>query len=58
MNEKSDINTFAGFLSLPNASKRVPPPPRRFPRMNDREAFEIALEEARLGYQEGGVPVS
>lgn len=26
--------------------------------MNDQEAFAIALEEARLGYREGGVPVS
>jgi hypothetical protein len=26
--------------------------------MNDLEAFAIALEEARLGYREGGVPVS
>jgi hypothetical protein len=26
--------------------------------MNDQEAFAIALEEAKLGYKEGGVPVS
>ena len=26
--------------------------------MNDQEAFAVALEEARLGYREGGVPVS
>lgn len=25
--------------------------------MNDLEAFAIALEEARLGYREGGVPI-
>jgi len=25
--------------------------------MNDHEAFAIALEEAKLGYKEGGVPV-
>jgi hypothetical protein len=26
--------------------------------MNDLEAFQIAVEEARISYQEGGVPVS
>jgi len=26
-------------------------------KMNDQEAFAIALEEAKLGYDEGGVPV-
>lgn len=26
--------------------------------MNDQEAFAIALEEAKIGYKEGGVPVS
>jgi hypothetical protein len=25
--------------------------------MNDQEGFAIAIEEARLGYNEGGVPV-
>jgi hypothetical protein len=25
--------------------------------MNDQEAFAIALDEAKLGYREGGVPV-
>jgi len=25
--------------------------------MNDQEAFAIAVEEAKLGYNEGGVPV-
>ena len=25
--------------------------------MNDQEAFAIAVEEAKLGYSEGGVPV-
>jgi hypothetical protein len=25
--------------------------------MNDQEAFAIAMEEARIGYKEGGVPV-
>jgi hypothetical protein len=25
--------------------------------MDDQEAFAIALEEAKLGYDEGGVPV-
>lgn len=25
--------------------------------MNDQEAFEIAVQEAKLGYSEGGVPV-
>jgi cytosine/creatinine deaminase len=26
--------------------------------MNDEEAFAIAVEEAKIGYKEGGVPVS
>jgi hypothetical protein len=26
--------------------------------MNDQEAFAIAVEEAEIGYKEGGVPVS
>jgi hypothetical protein len=26
--------------------------------MNDQEAFAIALDEAKLSYQEGGVPVN
>lgn len=26
--------------------------------MNDQEGFAIAVEEAKLGYEEGGVPVS
>jgi len=26
--------------------------------MNDQEAFAVAVEEANLGYQEGGVPVT
>jgi hypothetical protein len=26
--------------------------------MNDQEGLAIALEEAKIGYQEGGVPVS
>jgi hypothetical protein len=25
--------------------------------MNDQEAFAIAVEEAKIGYREGGVPV-
>jgi hypothetical protein len=25
--------------------------------MNDQEAFAIAVEEAKIGYKEGGVPV-
>jgi hypothetical protein len=25
--------------------------------MNDQEAFAIAVEEAEIGYEEGGVPV-
>ncbi len=28
------------------------------PKMNDQEAFTIAVEEAKAGYSEGGVPVS
>lgn len=27
-------------------------------KMNDQEAFAIAVEEAKIGYKEGGVPVS
>lgn len=27
-------------------------------RLNDQEGLSIALEEARIGYEEGGVPVS
>jgi hypothetical protein len=27
------------------------------PKMNDQEAFAIAVQEAKLGYTEGGVPV-
>lgn len=26
--------------------------------MNDQQAFAIAVEEAKIGYKEGGVPVS
>jgi hypothetical protein len=26
--------------------------------MNDQEAFAIAVEDAKIGYKEGGVPVS
>jgi cytosine deaminase len=26
--------------------------------MNDQEAFAIAVEEAKIGFKEGGVPVS
>ncbi len=26
--------------------------------MNDREAFAIAVEEAKIGFEEGGVPVN
>jgi hypothetical protein len=26
--------------------------------MNDQEGLAIAIEEAKMGYQEGGVPVS
>jgi hypothetical protein len=26
--------------------------------MNDKEAFAIAVEEAKISYREGGVPVS
>jgi len=25
--------------------------------MNDQEAFQVAVEEARISYEEGGVPV-
>ena len=26
--------------------------------MNDQEAFAIAVEEAKIGFEEGGVPVN
>lgn len=54
------------FFQLPTPQFLPPSPPRPYQKsirisimslLSDQEGFAIAVEEAKIGYEEGGVPV-
>ena len=50
-------NNFILDLEIPKLQETSNHPAPK-PRMNDQEAFAIAVEEAQKSFDEGGVPVS